>query len=171
MTLFNWLPKTQAFKVIYEYVKPDKADVSVELTGKSIVHIPALSQLEYVLSFKALRDKDVSGVYVYRIVFKSQQTGEYQYYDVQYKVIKGPAFDSKTVTSQVRTLRHESVKIFNPLDTQVSLSCSLQGTSSELTLEPTTTLVVGGKKEAEIFLDYFPLKPGFAQVLKRDFYF
>ncbi|OQV16015.1 Hydrocephalus-inducing protein-like protein [Hypsibius exemplaris] len=163
MTLHNWLPKMQAFRVIYEYVKPDKPDASIELTGKGVVHIPALAQLEYEFIFKALRDKDVNAVYIYRIIFKCEETGEYQYYDLQYKVVKGPSFDSKTIISHVRTLRRESVKIMNPLDTPVSLAFMLQGNTSEVTLEPTTHIAVGGKREVEIFLDYFPLKPGLAQ--------
>jgi hydrocephalus-inducing protein len=165
MTLYNWLPQTQVFKVLYDYIKPDKPDASIELSGKNVVHIPPLAQLDYQFLFKALREKEVNSVFVYRVVFRNEDTSEYQYYDLQYRLTKGPSFQSKTIISQVRTLRRESVKILNPLQTAVSMTCTLQGATSELTLEPTTMMSVAGKKEAEIFLDYFPLKPGFSQVV------
>ncbi|GAV07799.1 hypothetical protein RvY_17597 [Ramazzottius varieornatus] len=158
----NWLQKSQSFNVTFEYIKPDKVDPAIELTGNSMVHVPPMGHSQYELTFKALRDRDVNAVYTYKIVFKNAD-GEYQYYDIQYKVGRGPMYDLKTITAPVRTSRREIVKVVNPLETNVTISCQLQGVAGEITLEPSIPTLVPGKKEMDLVVEYFPLKPGSTQ--------
>lgn len=160
----NWLPRTQSFRVIYEYVKPDKPDPAVELNGKTLVHLPASAQTEYEFVFRALRDKDTNQVFTYRLVFKSEETGEYQYYEVQYRVTKGPPYATKTLAAVVRSSKREAVKLKNPLEMQITLLYGLQGGQGELTVDPLSPAVVPGRSETEVYLEYFPLKMGTTQV-------
>lgn len=91
-----------------------------------------------------------------QITFKNEQTGEYQFYNVTYKVSAPGIIDTIRLTAPVRQSVSHTIPIFNPLSTSVTLNT--QTPTAEITLLPSFT--VPANSEGLFSFEYLPLKAG-----------
>ncbi|ORZ34407.1 hypothetical protein BCR44DRAFT_1513959 [Catenaria anguillulae PL171] len=80
MTVTNWLKRPQRFRVTLEQV--GKTEPFVLLKGHDFVDLPGLGSREYKLHFYSFKETTAN----VRVTFKNEQTGEYMYYLVTFKV-------------------------------------------------------------------------------------
>ena len=56
LTVSNWLPRSQRFKLSIEMIKPEKLDRSVTLTGADYIEVPALGSKDFELKYFSFKE-------------------------------------------------------------------------------------------------------------------
>lgn len=92
-----------------------------------------------------------------QITFKNEQSGEFQFYYVTYKVSAAGIIDTIKLTAPVRQSVSHTIPLYNPLSVSVTLNTQLQN-STEISLLPTFT--VPANSEGLFSFEYMPLKAG-----------
>uniref|UniRef100_A0AAV2L4X0 Uncharacterized protein n=1 Tax=Knipowitschia caucasica TaxID=637954 RepID=A0AAV2L4X0_KNICA len=82
LPVHNWLLKQQQFCVRLEFLKPDKPDATVSLSGLDVIDVPALTKKDYKLSFHAYK----TGQYKIKVTFHNEESGEYLFYLITFKI-------------------------------------------------------------------------------------
>ena len=95
--------------------------------------------------------------YLPQITFKNEQSGEFQFYFVTYKVSTAGVIDTIKLTAPVRQSVSHTIPLYNPLSVSVTLNTQLQN-STEISLLPTFT--VPASSEGLFSFEYMPLKAG-----------
>jgi hydrocephalus-inducing protein len=124
----NWLKKPQRFRVLIEAVKPDRFDLSTTAKGHDYIDVPANEKRDYKLNYFAHKE----GAQQMKVTFKNEHTGEYVFYEVVFKVVKGGSMGSIDLTTLVRTPVSYSLKLDNPLPNQVTFAASCTNTADIL---------------------------------------
>ncbi|KAL5255873.1 hypothetical protein ACHWQZ_G011188 [Mnemiopsis leidyi] len=153
LRVHNWLRVPQRFIVIREILKPDRPDPATNLKGFDYIDVPGLSERDYKLHFEAYKEGNVHS----KITFKNEQSGEFQFYFVTYKVSTAGVIDTIKLTAPVRQSVSHTIPLYNPLSVSVTLNTQLHN-STEISLLPTFT--VPASSEGLFSFEYMPLKAG-----------
>jgi hydrocephalus-inducing protein len=132
----NWLKKPQRFKIIYEFIKPDKPDLSTTIKGHDYIDVPGNGKKEYKLSYFAHKE----GITQVKVIFKNEQTLEYLFYELSFKAVKGGSIGTIDLVTPVRVSTQYSLKMENPLPTAVNFT--LTCTNNTEVLIPTNVQIV-----------------------------
>jgi hydrocephalus-inducing protein len=143
----NWLKKPQRFKVNFEITKQDKNDASTTIKGHDYIDVPGSGKKEYKVSYYAHKE----GVTLLRVVFKNEQSGEYCYYDVGFKAVKGGTIGTIDLVTQVRVPISYSLKLENPLSSLITFNATCPNTE---VLYP-TSLSVTAKGQVKKFAFFY----------------
>ncbi|XP_057292027.1 hydrocephalus-inducing protein-like [Hydractinia symbiolongicarpus] len=152
LNVSNWLRKPQRFRVMMELVKPDKPDPATTFKGFDYIDVPGLSKKEYKLNFYAHRE----GTFSSKVTFKNEQSGEYQFYYVTFKVGSATTIGSIEMTTPARQSVSHVVTVHNPLVNMVNFqtNCNLQ----DVNLPP--QFIVPPQSDGSCTFEYLPLKAG-----------
>lgn len=133
----NWLKKPQRFKVAFEILKPEKPDPSTTVKGNDYIDVPGNGKKDYKLHYYSHKE----GATLLRIVFKNEQTGEYCFYEIGFKSIKGGSVGTIDLVTQVRVPISYSIKLENPLTNMVTFNAV--STNNTEILIPTSLSIIG----------------------------
>ncbi|TPP57522.1 Hydrocephalus-inducing protein [Fasciola gigantica] len=148
----NWLCQAQRFRVTREIVRTEKADPNTSLKGLDYIDVPADGSRDYKLSFLSYRE----GTVYARVTFTNDQTGEYQFCEITFKIMRPKSLGTIQMRSPARKSVVKSVRLENPLNVPVSLSLST--TPSEV--QCPNLLQVPPNCEASVTLEFCPLRAG-----------
>ncbi|XP_070194710.1 hydrocephalus-inducing protein homolog isoform X4 [Littorina saxatilis] len=155
LSVVNWLKKTQRFRVRIEPIKPDRLDPGTTVKGMEFIDIPANSKKDYKLNFYAYRE----GTFFLKVTFANEQTGEYQYYEIQLRSTKPGVIATVDLSTPVRQSVPHTVRLENPLHYPVSFNASC---NIPEVLMP-TGLQVPAQSQGRFNFEYQPLKVGEVQ--------
>ncbi|KAK6983379.1 hydrocephalus-inducing protein, partial [Biomphalaria glabrata] len=152
LPVFNWLKKTQRFRVKIEPVKPEKLEPGTTVKGVEYIDVPANGKKDYKLSFYAYKE----GISTLKVTFINEQTQEYQFYEVTFKATKPGVISTIYLATPVRQSVPYTLTLDNPLSNQVTFSISC--TVAEVMLP--SQLVIPAASQGHLTLEYQPLKVG-----------
>eukprot|EP00794_Sanderia_malayensis_P018879 gene18879-20779_t len=152
LQITNWLRKPQRFRVTIEMLKPEKPDPATSLKGLDYSDVPGLSKKEYRLNFYAHRE----GTFSAKVTFKNEQSGEYQYYYVQFKATTPGVISTIDLSTPVRQSTSRTITVNNPLQAPVNFqtNCNLQ----DINLPPQFT--IPPQSNGPLTFEYLPMKSG-----------
>ncbi|CAD5117498.1 DgyrCDS6267 [Dimorphilus gyrociliatus] len=151
----NWLKRPQRFKKKIDYIKPERPDPGTNIEGLEYIDVPADSTGEYLLKFHTHKE----GVTTIKVTFINEQSGEYQYMEVTFRALKPDVIGTIELTTPVRELVEQSIKLTNPLDHTVVFSVNLIGVPSDLLHMPNQQ-AVGHKSDMDFTIEYRPFVVG-----------
>jgi len=152
LNVTNWLRKPQRFRVTMELIKPEKPDPATTFKGLDYIDIPGLSKKEYKVNFYAHKE----GSFSCKVTFKNEQSGEYQFYYVTFRVSSPGSIGTIDLTTPVRQSVSHVVTITNPLLNLVNFQSNCNIT--DINLPP--QLSVPPQSEGSCTFEYIPLKAG-----------
>ncbi|EDV21657.1 uncharacterized protein TRIADDRAFT_30117, partial [Trichoplax adhaerens] len=152
LSVSNWLNKPQRFKVIIEMLKPEKSDLSTTMKGLDYIDVPSLSKRDYKLNFYAHKE----GTFTAKVVFKNEQTLEYQFYFVSFKATPPALISTLKLTTPVRRSVSQSITLKNPLAIPVTFQTA--ATVNDISLPPQFT--VPAHSDGSCTFEFLPLKAG-----------
>ena len=122
LSVENWLKKPQRFRAIIEITKSaDKVDSNTTtIKGHEFIDVPGSGKKEYKLNYYAHKE----GVTMLKVLFKNEQTGEYCFYELSFRAVRGGTMATIDLITQVRVPVSHSLKLENPLATLVNFSAS-----------------------------------------------
>ena len=124
--------------------------------GHDYIDIPGQAKKEYRLSFFAHKE----GVTLLRVIFKNEQSGEFCFYELAFKAVKGGSVGTIDLVTQVRVPVSHSLKLDNPLANIVTFVASCTNALEVLT---PTSLALPGKGQGDFNFEFLPLKAGESQ--------
>ena len=125
------------FKVAFEILKPEKPDPSTTVKGNDYIDVPGNGRKDYRLHYYSHKE----GATLLRIVFRNEQTGEYCFYEIGFKAVKGGSVGAIDLVTQVRVPICYSIKLENPLTNMVTFN-ALCTNSTEI-LIPASLSIIG----------------------------
>ncbi|KAL7750642.1 hypothetical protein RI367_003984 [Sorochytrium milnesiophthora] len=116
----NWLKRPQRFRVIMEQQKSDPA---VTLKGHDYIDVPGLLTRDYKLTFFSYKE----GLFAVKVIFRNEQTQEYLFYNLTFKVTAAGVLSTIDMVTTVRETCVKEIALSNPLNVPVSFatSCTL----------------------------------------------
>lgn len=153
LSVENWLSKPQRFKVIFEMVKPEKPDLTTTIKGLEYVDVPAGAKKDYKVNYYSHKE----GVQQVKAVFKNERSGEFAFYELSFKAIRGGSVGSIDLVTPVRSSLTHVLKLENPLlyPVQFTANCT---NNTEIMIP--TSLQITAKGQGEFIFEYMPLRPG-----------
>ncbi|XP_075327326.1 hydrocephalus-inducing protein homolog [Odontesthes bonariensis] len=152
LSVNNWLSKQQRFHVLMETLKPEKPDATMSLKGLKYIDVPALAKKDFKLSFTAYRD----GQYNTKVTFCNEETGEYLFYLVTFKVTCPGILSTIELVTAVRRTVSATIQVENPLSTATCLSVECK--CHDISAPPQHT--VSGLSKGALSFEYHPLQAG-----------
>nr|CAD7573115.1 unnamed protein product [Timema californicum] len=146
LPVFNWLPVAQRFKVTTNLIKSEKFDPVFTLTGNDYIDVPGNSD----------RDHTAHILFLQRVSFTNEDSGEYQFYDLALRVFKCGSLDTFKMETFVRKPITYELKLKNPLNSVVNFNISCSASDVQF---PTPNSVPA-KTMKYVTLEYLPLHPG-----------
>ena len=141
----NWLKKPQRFKVSFEILKPEKPDPSTTIKGNDYIDVPGNGKKEYKLNYYSHKE----GATLLRVVFKNEQSGEYSFFELGFKAVKGGSIGTIDLVTQVRVPISYSLKLENPLPNMVTFNAVC--TNNTEVLIPTSLSIIGKGQVNQLF--------------------
>ncbi|XP_028304635.1 hydrocephalus-inducing protein homolog isoform X2 [Gouania willdenowi] len=148
LPVHNWLSRPQRFSVLVEPVKPDKLDATVSINGFSYIDVAALAKREYELSFSSYKE----GQFTIKVTFRNEETGEYLFYLLTFKVAPPGALSTIELEATVRRTSSATVEMKNPLSAATTLTVECKSSAIRA---PSHHTVPGNSKGALSF-EYHP---------------
>ncbi|XP_051727085.1 hydrocephalus-inducing protein homolog [Ctenopharyngodon idella] len=148
----NWLPRPQRFRAVMELIKPDRSDGIVSLKGLEYIDVPALDTKNYKLSFFTYKE----GQYNAKVTFKNEATGEFLFYNLNFKTTAPGLIDTIEMATRVRQITSGFVEVENPLLVDVSFSAECQ--NSDISFPP--QFLVPAQSKVTLTFEYQPLCEG-----------
>ncbi|KAJ3270503.1 hypothetical protein HDV01_007759 [Terramyces sp. JEL0728] len=148
LSISNWLRRSQRFKVVTEFAKPD---MGVIFKGYEYVDLSPQLTKDYKFTFYAYKE----GVTTFKVIFKNETTQEYIFFNVNYKCLPPGIISTLEFTSPIRQLHSREIVVSNPLPTPVVFtgSCNI----SEITIPHTFT--IPPKSDFPVQVEFLPLQP------------
>lgn len=148
----NWYKKSSLrFTREIEWIADPGELVMVK--GPSGVDVAPESSSEYAVSFQCLQE----GVYRGKMFFHCYENPDLtQYYEFRIKSVTPPTLESIQLLGAVRSQAIHNVKLNNPLHKPVTVTCKVEGGSSEAITAP-ASLVIPAKSEGVLPIEFFPL--------------
>jgi hydrocephalus-inducing protein len=143
----NWLDTPQRFSAVMQRVGDE--DASVQLRGTDSIDVPPNTERDYKINFYAHKE----GTTKAKVTFKNEKTGEFQFYDVEFKAKEAGVLGTLALQTVVRESSVRTVSVSNPLATPVTMTCT--ATSSAISVEPKVTVDAGA--EVQLAVTYRPL--------------
>ncbi|XP_067276661.1 hydrocephalus-inducing protein homolog isoform X2 [Pseudorasbora parva] len=148
----NWLPRPQRFRAVIELIKPDRSDGIVSLKGLEYIDVPALDTKNYKLSFFTYKE----GQYNAKVTFKNEASGEFIFYNFNFKAMAPGLIDTIELVARVRQMVSGFTEVENPLLVDVSLSAECQ--NSDISFPP--QFLVPAQSKVPLTFEYQPLCEG-----------
>lgn len=149
----NWLKRPQRFSVKWEILRQDtRQDMSTDIKGMSFIDVPANGTKDYKLNVFAYKETTLP----LKVVFTNDKTGEYQWYELQYKFIKGGTIETIELTTPVRQSAFKKIKLENT--TKQATTFNVQNNIAEILMP--NTFSVPPQSTYECTIEYQPLKVG-----------
>ncbi|XP_073706753.1 hydrocephalus-inducing protein homolog [Garra rufa] len=148
----NWLPRPQRFRAVMELIKPDRSDGIVSLKGLEYIDVPALDTKNHTLSFFTYKE----GQYNAKVTFKNETTGEYLFYNLNFKATAPGVISTIEMATRVRQMTSGSVEVENPLLVDVSFSAECQ--NADISVPP--QFLVPAQSKVTLTFEYQPLCEG-----------
>ncbi|KAI8900319.1 hypothetical protein BC833DRAFT_523632 [Globomyces pollinis-pini] len=148
LPITNWLRRTQRFKVLFEFAKPES---SIIVKGHEFIDVSPSLTKDYKFTFYAYKE----GVCNLKVTFKNEQTQEYSFYNLTYKSLPPGVISVIEITSPIRQLQTREVIISNPLTTPASFS----GSSNNVEVTVPNSFTIQPKSEAAFPIEFLPLQP------------
>ncbi|XP_033116735.1 hydrocephalus-inducing protein homolog isoform X2 [Anneissia japonica] len=155
LSVSNWLKRPQRFKVYIEMIKPDKLDPATTLKGLDYIDVPGLAKRDYKLNFYCHKESS----YAAKVVFKNDQTHEFQFYYITLKSLAPDIISTIEMITPVRLTTSKTIVMVNPLAVSVTFQTNCQ--ASDIMLP--TQLVIPPQSEGSLVFEYLPLKVGTTQ--------
>ncbi|CAM4581517.1 unnamed protein product [Leuciscus chuanchicus] len=152
LPVHNWLPRPQRFRSVMELIKPDRSDGIVSLKGLEYIDVPALDTKNYKLSFFTYKE----GQYSAKVTFNNEATGEFLFYNVNFKATAPGLIDTIEMATRVRQMTSEFTEVENPLLVDVSFSAECQ--NSDISFPP--QFLVPAQSKVRFTFEYLPLCEG-----------
>ncbi|CAM4582676.1 unnamed protein product [Leuciscus chuanchicus] len=121
LPVHNWLPRPQRFRSVMELIKPDRSDGIVSLKGLEYIDVHALDK-RTKLSFFTYKE----GQYNAKVTFKNEATGEFLFYNLNFKATALGLIDTIEMATRVRQMTSEFIEVENPLLVDVSFSAEFR---------------------------------------------
>ncbi|KAF0295087.1 Hydrocephalus-inducing [Amphibalanus amphitrite] len=155
----NWLTEPQRFAARAEVVRSekekDKSEVaSVRLSGLDYLDVPALATVPYTLNVYYYKE----GNFHVKLSFRNEDTGEFLFYDLGYRVAKTHERQRVELHTVVRKAVQHSVLLERPLDSP--MTCQVTCNMSELILGHHGTIHFPAGQEARVSFEVLPLREG-----------
>ncbi|VEL18732.1 unnamed protein product [Protopolystoma xenopodis] len=148
----NWLPISQRFAVSREVIRPEKPDPSLRIQGLDYVDVPANAHKDYKLYFFAYKEGNI----LIKVTFINEDTGEYQFYELQFRTSRPTTLSTIRLQTSVRRPVTESILLENPLTGPVTFQLN----SSLPELQCPNQLHIPAQREGSIHLEFLPLRSG-----------
>ncbi|CAH8559949.1 unnamed protein product [Schistosoma mattheei] len=148
----NWLNISQRFRVSREILRPDKLDPSTTIQGLNYLDVPADSSKEYKLSIFTYRE----GFTLIKVTFTNETTGEYQYFEVNFKSIRNKSLDVIKMQTPIRKPITYTLILENPL----SIPVNFQMSTNISEVQCPNQLQIPAHCEGKVTLEYLPIKIG-----------
>uniref|UniRef100_A0A5K4F930 Hydin_ADK domain-containing protein n=1 Tax=Schistosoma mansoni TaxID=6183 RepID=A0A5K4F930_SCHMA len=148
----NWLNASQRFRVLKEILRPDKLDPSTTIQGLDYLDVPADSSKEYKLSIFTYRE----GFTLIKVTFTNETTGEYQYFEVNFKSIRNKVLDVIRMQTPIRKSITHTLTLENPL----SIPVNFQMSTNISEVQCPNQLQIPANCEGKVTLEYLPIKIG-----------
>ncbi|XP_051512768.1 hydrocephalus-inducing protein homolog [Myxocyprinus asiaticus] len=145
----NWLHRLQRFRAVLELIKLDRSDATVSLKGMEYIDVPALEKRNYKLSFFAYKE----GQYNAKVTFKNEATGEYLFYNLNFKATAPGVIRTIEMVTRVRQTTSGSVEVENPLLVDSSFSVECQNADISVPLQ----FFVPAQSKGTLTFEYQPL--------------
>ncbi|KAG2469946.1 HYDIN protein, partial [Polypterus senegalus] len=152
LSISNWLPKPQRFRVNIELIKPEKMDATTQLKGLDYIDVPASAKRDYKLSFFSYKE----GTFSVKVTFKNETTQEYLYYLVSFKATPPTAIGTIEMIAVVRQSASATVRVENPL--LIPANFLIECKHSDISVP--SQLTVPAQSEGSMMFEYQPLKSG-----------
>uniref|UniRef100_T1J489 HYDIN/VesB/CFA65-like Ig-like domain-containing protein n=1 Tax=Strigamia maritima TaxID=126957 RepID=T1J489_STRMM len=176
LTLDNWFPSahrllinnfvnhycesayyccSSRFKVKIE--TEEKLDPSTFVNGTRFIDILGKQKKDYKLRFLAYKEITAT----IKVTFRSEETGEYEFYDLVYKSYKAGPEETLQLTTTLRSTFQRKIVIKNPLT--VSVTFSVMCDHHEIKVPSWFTIAAGsevGKQSGFMTLEFTPLHLG-----------
>lgn len=145
----NWLKRPQRFSVKWEILRQDtRQDMSTDIKGMSFIDVPANGTKDYKLNVFAYKETTLP----LKVVFTNDKTGEYQWYELQYKFIKGGTIETIELTTPVRQSAFKKIKLENT--TKQATTFNVQNNIAEILMP--NTFSVPPQSTYECTIEYQP---------------
>lgn len=123
-----------------EFVKPDKPDATVSVSGLPFIDVPALARKDYQMSFFTYREGQyqtkvgpppasetlseilVPAWLVFQVTFQNATSGEYLFYLVTFESLPAGPLSTVELVATVREKVSGSVTVENPLSSATCLT-------------------------------------------------
>ncbi|CAH8595166.1 unnamed protein product [Heterobilharzia americana] len=142
----NWLNIPQRFHITKEVLRPDKLDPSTTIKGLNYLDVPGDSSKEYNLSIFTYRE----------VTFTNEITGEYQFFEVNFKSIRRKSLDVIRMQTLVRKPTVYTLTLENPLMIPVNFQMSTNISD----VQCPNQLQIPANCEGNVTLEYLPIKVG-----------
>nr|XP_055030475.1 hydrocephalus-inducing protein homolog [Misgurnus anguillicaudatus] len=152
LSVNNWLPRLQRFRAVMELIKPDRSDGTVSLKGQEYIDVPPLDKKSYKLSFFSYKE----GQYIAKVTFKNETTGEYLFYNLNYKATAPGIISTIEMATRVRQMASGFVELENPLLMDLNFSVECQNPD----INVPTLFNVSGQSKGTLAFGYQPLCKG-----------
>lgn len=148
----NWLTKPQRFKVVLQ-MQP--ADPGMQLTAPPHIDVAGLSQKDCKLHFYSYTEGQATA----SVTFQNESSGEYIFYNLNLSVGAPGLQGTLLLDGPVRTCVSRSIKIANPLLTEVTMAVTC---ANKQVLVP-SSVVLPANETLELEVPYRPLLVGEAE--------
>ncbi|CAE1301645.1 HYDIN [Acanthosepion pharaonis] len=118
LTVYNWSKQSMRFKMKSEIMKTEKTDMSTTFKGMDYIDVPAGGQKEYRLEFHAYKE----GLTCLRVTFTHTESGEYQFYELNFRSTKPSSVGLIELSSPVRNSVPHTINLENPLTFAVTFN-------------------------------------------------
>ena len=107
--------------------------------------MPGNGKKEYKLNYYSHKE----GATLLRVVFKNEQSGEYSFFELGFKAVKGGSIGTIDLVTQVRVPISYSLKLENPLPNMVTFNAVC--TNNTEVLIPTSLSIIGKGQVNQLF--------------------
>ncbi|XP_056622256.1 hydrocephalus-inducing protein homolog isoform X2 [Triplophysa dalaica] len=149
VSVHNWLPRPQRFRAIMEQIKPDRSDGIFSLKGMEYIEVPPLEKRNYTVSFFTYKE----GQFNAKVTFKNEATGEYLFYNLNYKATPPGVISTIEMVTRVRQMASGSVEVENPLLMDLYFSSECQ--NADINVPP--QFFVPSQSKGTLTFEYQPL--------------
>ncbi|XP_033221021.1 hydrocephalus-inducing protein homolog [Belonocnema kinseyi] len=157
LSVYNWLNRPQKFDCKIELVKLETSSSKNEnsiytFSGNTKLDVPPRGRRDYRAVFHCYHESNFN----FKVTFANSE-GEYQYYELQYKVMKPEVLEVIKLTTNVRSTTYHIIQLENPLDNgfiKYNITCPHQ----DITIYDNTKKVPALSSE-KVKIEYNPLLP------------
>lgn len=135
-------------------MRPERADTNATIIkGHDYLDVPGNGRKDYKLTYFAHKE----GVTLLKVTFRNESTGEYCFYELQFKAIRGGSLGTIDLFTQVRVPVSHSLKLDNPLGNTVTFTATC---SNQFEILLPTSVSISGKSQGDFNFEYLPLRAG-----------
>jgi hydrocephalus-inducing protein len=143
--------------VTFESSRPDRGGGGEQqnwsLKGNDYLDVPGNGKKEYKVTFYAHKESTAQT----KVVFRNETTGEYCFYELTLKAVRGGSLGTIELFTQVRVLVGHSMRLENPLGVAATFTATC--TNAHEILLP-TSVTIPARSQGEFAFEYLPMRSG-----------